>query len=177
MNDELISSSVDDLLTAHGIMARGVVDSDGYVFHFGMLLQYLPNLVIELLDWAKANEVYMLIRNCVFHYELELIHPSADGNRHIGRLGHTLLLSKRNPAFAWLMESIIHERQQAYYDVINVFNNAGESTVFIEFMLSAIKTALIKAIGSIDAMKDGTVDKATLRGKQIEAYLKPPTIS
>ncbi len=33
----------------------------------------------------------MLIPSCVFHYELELIHPFADGN---GRLWHTLLLSK-----------------------------------------------------------------------------------
>ena len=185
--DELDPYSVDDLLMAHGIMTRGlveesgvfrtrpvgVVDSKGQVLHFGTLPQYVPNLVMELLDWAKTSEVHMLIRSCVFHYELELIHPFADGNGRMGRLWHTLLLSKWNPAFAWLpVESIIHDRQQAYYDAINASNNAGESTVFIEFMLSAIKASLIEAIGSSDAMSDGTMDKATLRWKQIEAYLK-----
>lgn len=140
--DELGSYSVDDLLTAHGIMTRGlvdesgvfrsrpvdVVDNEGHVLHFGTLPQYVPNLVLELLDWAKTSEVHMLIRSCVFHYELELIHPFADGNGRVGRLWHTLLLPKWNPAFAWLpVESIIHDRQQEYYAAINVSNDAGES--------------------------------------------------
>ena len=54
--DELDPYSVDDLLTAHGIMTRGlveesgmfrtrpvgVVDSDGHVLHFGTLPQICP---------------------------------------------------------------------------------------------------------------------------------------
>ena len=185
--DELNPYSVDDLLTAHGIMTRGlveesgvfrsrpvgVVDSEGHVLHFGTLPQYVPDLVMELLDWVKTSEVHMLIRSCVFHYELELIHPFADGNGRVGRLWHTLLLSKWNPAFAWLpVESIIHDRQQEYYAAINASNDAGESTEFIEFMLSAIKASLIDAISTSDEMSDGKMDKATLRWKKIEEYFK-----
>ena len=185
--DELDPYSVDDLLTAHGIMTRGlmeesgvfrtqpvgVVDSEGHVLHFGTLPQYVPDLVMELLDWVKTSEVHMLIRSCVFHYEFELIHPFADGNGRVGRLWHTLLLSKWNPAFAWLsVESIIHDRQQEYYDAINASNDAGESTVFIEFMLSAIKASLMDAVNTSDEMSDGKVDKATLRWKRIQEYLK-----
>ena len=87
----------------------------------------------------------------------------------MGRLWHTLLLSKWNPAFAWLpVESIIHDRQQEYYEAINVSNDAGKSTGFIEFMLSAIKAALMDAINT----SDGKVDKATLRWNKIREYLK-----
>ena len=185
--DELDPHSVDDLLTAHGIMTRGlvdesgvfrskpvgVVDQEGNVLHFGTLPQYVPDLVMELLDWVKGSDVHMLIRSCVFHYELELIHPFADGNGRVGRLWHTLLLSKWNPAFAWLpVESMIHARQPEYYAAINASNDAGESTVFIEFMLSAIKASLIDAISTSDEMSDGTIDKATMRWKQIEKFLE-----
>lgn len=189
--EELDPYSVDDLLTAHGIMTRGlveesgmfrthpvgVVDSEGHILHFGTLPQYVPNLVMELLDWVNTSEIHMLIRSCVFHYELELIHPFADGNGRVGRLWHTLLLSRWNPAFAWLpVESIIHNRQQEYYAAINFSNNAGESTAFIEFMLSAIKDSLTEAIQvsdeTSDALRDGKMDKTSLRWRKIEGYLK-----
>ena len=179
--------SVNDLLIAHGIMTRGlveesgtfrnrpvgVVDSEGNILHFGTLPQYVPDLVMELLDWVKTSEVHMLIRSCVFHYELELIHPFADGNGRVGRLWHTLLLSQWNPAFAWLpVESIIHDRQKEYYAAINASNNADESTAFIEFMLAAIKAALIETISVRDVMSEEKMDKAVLRWNKIQEYLK-----
>lgn len=189
--DQLDPYSVDDLLTAHGILTRGlveesgqfrsrpvgVVDSQGNILHFGTLPQYVPDLVMELLEWVKTSQVHMLIRSCVFHYELELIHPFADGNGRVGRLWHTLLLSRWNPVFAWLpVESIIHDRQQEYYAAINASNEAGESTVFIEFMLSAIKASITETMEvsdeMMDEMSDGKMDKATQRWKKIEAYLK-----
>jgi len=185
--DELNPYSVDDLLTAHGIMTRGlvgesgvfrsspvgVVDQEGHVLHFGTLPQYVPDLLIKLLNWVKNSDVHMLIRSCVFHYEFELIHPFADGNGRVGRLWHTLLLSKWNPAFAWLpVESMIHDRQQEYYAAINASNDVGESTAFVEFMLSTIKASLMDAIKTSDVMSDGKMDKAGIRWKLIEDFLK-----
>lgn len=185
--EELDPYSVDDLLTAHSIMTRslvdesgvfrskpvGVVDQEGHVLHFGTLPQYVPDLVMELLDWVKSSDVHMLIRSCVLHYELELIHPFTDGNGRVGRLWHTLLLSKWNPAFAWLpVESMIHARQPEYYAAINASNDAGESTVFIEFVLSAIKASLRDAINASDEMSDAPIDKTILRWQHIEKFLE-----
>ena len=184
MMESLDPYSVDDLLTAHGIMTRGlveesgcfrsrpvgVVDKQGNILHFGTLPDYVPGLVTELLDWVHDNEFHMLIKSCVFHYELELIHPFADGNGRIGRLWHTLLLTQWKPIFAWLpVESIIHDRQDEYYQAINRSNNEAKSTAFIEFMLSAIKEALIEAVQTGDLENMSTEEQ---RRYQIECFLK-----
>lgn len=55
----------------------------------------------------------------------------------------------------WLpVASIIHERQQEYYDAINAPNNEGASTKFITFMLSAVKSAIMEALNVSDEMMD-----------------------
>lgn len=160
--DELDPYSAESLLQAHGVMMRGLIDeagmfrsgavgvadSDGNILHIGTLPRYVPDSIQNLLAWVRESELPMVIKSCVFHYEFELIHPFADGNGRMGRLWHTLLLAEWNPLFAWLpVESIIRDRQQEYYDAINAPKAAGESTVFIEFMLSAIKAALAEASG------------------------------
>ena len=159
--DDLDPYSVDCLLKAHEIMTKGlieesgcfrsgqvgVVDNQGNILHFGTLPDYVPHNTEELLQWVRESNMHILIKSCVFHYEFELIHPFADGNGRMGRLWHTLLLTKWKPIFAWLpVESIIHNRQEEYYNAINQSNCKGESTDFIEFMLSAIKDALLEAI-------------------------------
>ena len=121
--EELDPYDLNDLLTAHGVMMRGleqeagqfrsrpvgVVNQAGEIVHFGTLPQYVPGAVENLLGWVRDSELPMLVRSCVFHYEFELIHPFSDGNGRMGRLWHTLLLSKWNPIFVWLLvESIVH---------------------------------------------------------------------
>ena len=139
--NELNPYSVGDLLLAHHVMMRGLVQEDG-VFRSNV-----PPLVEELLKWTEDSPLPMLIKSCVFHYEFEVIHPFADGNERIGRLWHTLLLSRWNPLFAWLpVESIVHDHQQEYYEAINTSNAQGEGTAFIEFMLSVIEEALLSVI-------------------------------
>jgi len=185
MMDSLNPYSVDDLLNAHAVMTRGlveesgcfrsgpvgVVDKQGNILHFGTLPDYVPGLVNELLDWTQDCDYHMLIKSCVFHYELELIHPFADGNGRIGRLWHTLLLTQWKPMFAWLpVESIIHDRQEEYYNAINQSNYDGESTAFIEFMLSAIQEALIEAAQTSGVAESMTTDE--LRWYKIERFLQ-----
>lgn len=184
MMDSLDPYSVEDLLNAHAVMTRGlteesgcfrtgsvgVVDQNGNILHFGALPDYAPGLTKELLDWVKNCEIHMLIKSCVFHYELELIHPFADGNGRMGRLWHTMLLTRWKPVFAWLpVESMIHDRQEQYYAAINQSNFDGESTAFIEFMLTAIRDTLAEAVQVSGASGMGEDEMRWLR---IERFLK-----
>ena len=83
------------------------------------------------------------MKSCVFHYEFEFIHPFADGKGRTGRLWQSLILQKWQPIFAWLpIETLVHENQEEYYRVLQISDNAGQSTVFIEFILRMIRDAL-----------------------------------
>ena len=70
------------------------------------------------------------------------------------------------------MESIIHNRQREYYDAINASNNAGESTIFIEFMLAAIKTALLEASGVIEKPLGKNAQNTVLRRQFVLDHFK-----
>ena len=184
--DSLDPYSIDDLLHAHAVMARGlvkeagefrsgavgVVDNKGNILHFGTLPAYVPGAVVELLAWTENAEEHILIKSCVFHYEFELIHPFSDGNGRIGRLWHTLLLSKWNPIFAWLpVEPMIHDRQEEYYRAFNAANNAADSTVFITFMLEAFRDTMLEAIDGAAPATKSKSEKTADRETAVMAYL------
>ena len=71
---------------------------------------------------------------------------------------------------------MIHDHQQEYYDAINLSNATGESTAFIEFMLSIIRSSIIDANKMSnemrDEMRDEKQDKEMLRWMQIEKFLE-----
>lgn len=158
--DTINPYSVEDLLKAHGVMMRGLVDDygsfregpvgvvdskTGRVIHFGTLPAYVPKLMNDVLKWAEESDVHPLIKSCIFHYEFELIHPFSDGNGRMGRLWHTVLLSKWNSIFQWIpVESIIHDNQEEYYRFLNLCNEKMDATDFVLFMLNSIKTAILE---------------------------------
>jgi Fic family protein len=121
----------------------------------------------DLLGWLKRTDAHPLIAGCVFHYELEFIHPFADGNGRIGRLWQTLILSQWNSLFAFLpVETVIRDQQAEYYKVLAACDKAGNSTAFIEFLPAALLTALREAAGT-DQVGDQVTD-------QVAALLRVP---
>ena len=61
----------------------------------------------------------------------------------MARLWHAAILSKWKPVFEYIpIESQIEKFQEEYYEAISRCHAAGESTVFIEFMLSQIDKIL-----------------------------------
>lgn len=57
----------------------------------------------------------------------------------MGRMWNTLLLYKWKPIFAWLpIETLIRERQDAYYAALGQANISADATPFVEFLLSVI---------------------------------------
>lgn len=107
--------------------------------------RFVAQLIDELFLWMKEEkeELHPLIMSCVFHYEFVFIHPFSDGNGRMARLWHTAMLSKWKPVFAYIpIESQIEKFQNGYYEAISRCHAAGESTIFIEFMLAQIDKVL-----------------------------------
>lgn len=148
--------SVGDLLKAHRTLMNELVREAGMfrsggvgVFNGDQLIHMAPpaNLVPELMNnlltWAENSKVHPLVKSCAFHYEFEFIHPFADGNGRMGRMWNTLLLYQWKPIFAWLpIETLIRERQQAYYAALAQADQTADATPFVEFLLTVIYDTL-----------------------------------
>lgn len=153
---EMNPYSVKDMLLAHKVLMNELTKEAGtfrsggvgifageQLVHMAPPANQVPHLIKELVDWAKKAEIHPLIKSCVFHYELEFIHPFADGNGRMGRMWQTLLLYKWKSLFGWLpIETLIRERQNEYYKVLGECDNSADSGKFVEFLLKAFYDVL-----------------------------------
>lgn len=149
--------SLKDLLKAHKAMMEGLVPEAGrfrsgnvgvfdgdILIHAGTPATYVPEAMADIFGWLERTNMHPLLASCVFHFEFEFAHPFADDNGRIGRLWHTLLLSKWRPVLAWLpVESTIRSRQSGYYASLAESDRAGSSEAFVEFMLEAIRDSIL----------------------------------
>lgn len=141
-----------DLLEAHRMLMSGLIDEAGLyrhggvgvmagqqVIHMAPPADRVPQLMGDLFGWLAAADVHPLIASSVFHYELEFIHPFADGNGRMGLLWQSLILAHWNPLFADIpVESLIFEHQAEYYQSIKESTQKTDSAPFITFMLRMI---------------------------------------
>ena len=155
---EIDPYNIQHIKQIHGIMTKYLVEESGEfrsgeegVFNGDQCIfmappaRLVPQLMDELFRWMKESheEVHPLILSSVFHYEFVFIHPFSDGNGRMARLWHTAILSKWKPVFEYIpIESQIEKFQDEYYEVISQCHAAGESTVFIEFILARIDKIL-----------------------------------
>lgn len=174
---EIDPYSIDDLKKFHGMMTKYIVEESGVFRHgeegvfsgeqcifMAPPARLVPNLMGELFDWMREAEGFLhpLVLGSVFHYEFVFIHPFSDGNGRMARLWHSAILSKWKPIFEYIpIESQIEKFQDEYYDVIAKCNREGESTAFIEFMLS-----------QIDKILDDICTRINDDNEQISEYVK-----
>lgn len=143
-------------LNAHEILMKGLVSDNGKyrkrgvgimagdrIAHMAPPAANVPHLMNDLFEYLKTSKEISLIKSCVFHYEMEFIHPFIDGNGRMGRLWQTLILMKEYPVFEFIpFENIIHKTQSEYYHALSQSDKSGSSTPFIEYMLGVVNDSL-----------------------------------
>jgi len=149
-------SSEKSFLKAHFDLMNGLIDKAGSyrnqgvgivkgtkVEHIAPPFENIPYLMKDLFDYLNDSDEITLIKSCVFHYEMEFIHPFIDGNGRMGRLWQTLILMEQYPIFDFLpFETLISQTQDEYYKSLAISDKSGKSTVFIEYMLGVIEKSL-----------------------------------
>ncbi|HBG70755.1 MAG: hypothetical protein A2W93_04395 [Bacteroidetes bacterium GWF2_43_63] len=107
----------------------------------------LESLLENLFSYVKTSRDLLLVRSCVFYYEISFIHPFDQGNGRLARLWLKVLLNEYNPVFGSIaIESFMLAQKQQLHDVLSRCTRSGKSTLFIEFMLSLIDEALGKLL-------------------------------
>lgn len=154
------SESVQSFLLAHETLMTGLANDSGKfrkkgvgimagdkIAHMAPPAANVPHLMNELFNFLESSTEISLIKSCVFHYEMEFIHPFTDGNGRMGRLWQTVILMKEYPIFEFIpFENLIHQSQHEYYGALSISDKSGYSTPFIEYMLHVIDGSLYKML-------------------------------
>ncbi len=151
---------IEHFLDAHKLLMQGLVDDSGHwrngdvgIYRDNQLIHMAPpasqisRLMSALFNWLTITDIHPLIKSCVFHYELEFIHPFLDGNGRMGRLWQTAILSDWRSEMAWLpVETLIQKQQDDYYKILGEADKLSDCTCFIDFILKLIAQSLKEGI-------------------------------
>lgn len=154
--NKLNPESEKDFLKAHKLLLQKLINEPGKyrkqsvgivkgfkVEHIAPPFENVHYLMKDLFEYLKDKNELTLIKSCVFHYEMEFIHPFLDGNGRMGRLWQTLILMQDYPIFEFLpFETLISKNQKEYYNALSISDKEGKSTKFIEYMLKIIESSL-----------------------------------
>ncbi|MGD9493474.1 MAG: Fic family protein [Bacteroidales bacterium] len=143
--------------------------------------KHLESLLENLFSYVKTSRDLLLVRSCVFFYEISFIHPFEHGNGRLARIWLKILLNEYNPAFGSLaIESLMLSQKQQMHDVLSRCIRSGKSTLFIEFMLGLIDEALaillqekppvISAEDRISAFRNGCIQEIFTRKDYIQFF-------
>lgn len=167
--NKLKPESEKDFLKAHKLLLQKLIQEPGIyrkqgvgivkgskVEHIAPPYENVTFLMKDLFEYLKDKNELTLIKSCVFHYEMEFIHPFLDGNGRMGRLWQTLILMQDYPIFEFLpFETLILKNQSEYYNALSISDKEGKSTKFIEYMLKIIESSLVDLLeNSIKKLTD-----------------------
>ena len=148
-------------LEAHKILMSGLVDKAGSyrkqsvgivkgekLAHLAPPFENVPYLMNNLFEYLKSKDELTLIKSCVFHYEMEFIHPFIDGNGRSSRLVMNLVLLQHGYVIANIKGD--YENRMQYYNALETAQTKNKKEDFLMFIAQIEKESLeryLKIIG------------------------------
>jgi Fic family protein len=195
----------------HEILLKGVADDRGAKFVPGELRKDQnwigartiqnarfvpppPDKVLDLLDdlekfaHRENEDIHLLIKLALIHYQFETIHPYPDGNGRIGRLLVPLILCEQKEMSQPLLyiSSFFEANYNEYIDRMYEVSCSGAWTRWIEFFLQAVEVsaeAAIKKIYALENLRTQYMDKVRaarssgLLPKMVDSLFAIPAIT
>ena len=141
--------------------------------------RYIPPSVEDMQQAMSDLEKYInsednldvLIRAGLIHYQFETIHPFLDGNGRIGRLLITLFLMEQKVLTtpALYISYFLKKNRIEYYDRMSEVRQKGNYEQWIKFFLEAVYESAKDAVETIDklmALHDKNCAKITNLGRR-----------
>ena len=124
--------------------------------------RYIPPSVEDMIQAMSELEKYIngddeldvLIRAGLIHYQFETIHPFLDGNGRIGRLLITLFLMEKKVLSTptLYISYFLKKNRIEYYDRMNEVRSKGNYEQWIKFFLEAVYESAKDAVETIDKL-------------------------
>lgn len=147
--------------------------SQNWIGGYGSTLKnagYIPpnveDMVLSMSDLEKYinsdDDLDILVRSGLIHYQLETIHPFLDGNGRVGRLLITLFLMEKGllKSPVLYISYFLKRNRIEYYDRLLEVRKKGNYEQWVKFFLQAILESAEDAITTIDRL-------AALRNKNV----------
>lgn len=124
-------------------------------------------------QWINSeNDLPVIVKMALGHYQFETLHPFNDGNGRLGRLVCVLQLVRsgelRVPVLN--LSPWLEHRRRAYQDHLLQVSHTGQFDPWIQFFCEAVRAQAVQAMGRINALldwKDDVLDRvraARVRG-------------
>ncbi len=147
--------------------------SQNWIGGYGSTLKnarYIPpnveDMVLSISDLEKYinsdDDLDILVRSGLIHYQFETIHPFLDGNGRVGRLLITLFLMEKGllKSPVLYISYFLKRNRIEYYDRLLEVRKKGNYEQWVKFFLQAILESAEDAITTIDRL-------VTLRNKNV----------
>jgi Fic family protein len=97
---------------------------------------------------AEGNDLHILVRTALVHYQFEAIHPFRDGNGRLGRLLASLLFCERKllPEPLLYLSSFFDRNVDEYRDRLLAVSQQGDWSGWVSLFLRAVQEQSLDAI-------------------------------
>ncbi|PZT48400.1 addiction module protein [Helicobacter valdiviensis] len=137
-------------------------------------IQELMSNLEQYINDDSLDELDVLVKMAIIHYQFESIHPFYDGNGRTGRIINILYLVYKELLDAPILylSAYIVKNKEEYYRLLQKVRDEGAIIEWIEYILKGIEQTAIKTIETITIIEKMMFDVGEILQNKTNFYSK-----